>query len=185
MIQTAASVTPDGKWVISSESGPSGVGGADIWKVPVDGPDRTPVRLLATTAAELNGQASPNGEWLAYESRLTGRNEVWVQPFKQEGRRQRVSRDGGTLPRWSRDGRELFFTSALGDAMMVVGVSDDSFATPRLLFEGRYRGQSFSNTNYDVAKDGRFLHIQQVQPETAPTRIEIVLNGLAGVGVRR
>jgi Tol biopolymer transport system component len=171
--------------VVFLESGQSSVGGADIWKAPLDGADRTPVRLLATESAEINGQVSPNGEWLAYESTMTGRSEVWVQPFKQEGRREQVSREGGTMPRWSRDGRELFFTTILGDAMMMAGVSGGSFATPRLLFEGRYRGQSNANTNYDIARDGRFLHIQQVQPDTAPTRIEIVLNGLTGLAVRR
>jgi type II secretory pathway component PulC len=90
---------------------------------------------------------------------------------------RQVSRNGGTGIRWSRDGRELFYTVSNG--MMAISVNGDSFSQPRLLFEGRYRLASNANTNYDVAKDGRFLHVQPVEPSRVPNRIEVVLNGIA------
>ena len=45
---------------------------------------------------------------------------------------------------------------------------------------GRRRGGRAmgANSNYDVARDGRFLHVQQVQPTQPATRVEVVLNGL-------
>ena len=88
-----------------------------------------------------------------------------------------VSRDGGTASRWSRDGHDLFYMVPNG--IMAVTVSGDSFSQPRVLFEGRYRLAANANTNYDVAKDGRFLHVQPVQPTMVLNRIEVVLNGIA------
>jgi hypothetical protein len=52
---------------------------------------------------------------------------------------------------------------------------------PRLLYRGRFRGSINSNTPYDIGTDGRFLRVQQVQPDRAVTRIEVVLNWLASL----
>ena len=53
------------------------------------------------------------------------------------------------------------------DAMMVVALTGDTFSAPRVLFQGRYRLAANANTNYDVARDGRFLHVLPIQPEGA------------------
>ena len=177
VVQTPTSVTPDGKWVIISEGG-TGLAGSDVWKVALDGAHQVE-SAVATPAPETAGIVSPDGKWIAFDSGVSGRVEVWVAPFGSSGPMRQVSRDGGASARWSRDGRELFFMVPNG--MMAVSVSGDSFGTPRLLFEGRYRPPSNANSNYDVAKDGRFLHVQSVQPGRAATRVEVVLNGLAKI----
>ena len=177
VLETPTSISPDGQWIVFLRTGQIGGGGQDIWKLPIGGADRTPVAVLATSTVELNGQVSPDGLWMAYESFATGRLEVWAQPFSTAGPRRQISRDGGQMPRWSRDGRELFFVNGAGDAMMAVTVGAGSFSTPRRLFDGRYRLASNANTTYDVGRDGRFLFIQSVRPDPPATRIEIVLNG--------
>ena len=93
---------------------------------------------------------------------MTGRSEVWVKPFglRPSGAMRQVSRDGGSASRWSRDSGELFFMVPNG--VMAVSVSGETFGQPRLLFEGRYRPAVNANSNYDVARDGRFLHVQPV-----------------------
>ncbi len=53
---------------------------------------------------------SPDGRWLAYVSLESGQNEVYVEPFRREGDRVRVSVEGGGQPKWRGDGKELFFT---------------------------------------------------------------------------
>jgi len=179
-IQTPVCVTPDGKFVVFVESGPHAKAGAsDLLKVALAGAHEiTPV--VATDAPETAGQVSPDGRWIAFDLPVNGLFEIWVKPFDSSatsGAMRQVSRDGGTGLRWSRDGRELFYTVANG--MMAVTVTGDSFSQPRLLFEGRYRVASNANTNYDIAKDGRFLHVQPVQPSRVPNRVEGVLNGIA------
>jgi serine/threonine-protein kinase len=129
-----------------------------------------------------NGQISPDGRWLAYQSNTSGQFEVYVTPFPGPGPRIPVSANGGDNPRWSRDGRELFYTR--GDRMMAVTLIPGptlSVGAPRALFEGRYRAASNFVTPFDVASDGRFLRIEQVQPDRPVTRIEVVLNWFSAV----
>jgi eukaryotic-like serine/threonine-protein kinase len=119
--------------------------------------------VVATTSAEGNPALSPDGRWLAYASDRTGRPEVWVKRYP-DGVPVRVSRNGGVEPRWSGDGRDLFYLQ--GDAMMAVAVqagSELSFTTAVELFVDPflYRDPSVSSHTYDVSRDGRFLMIRQ------------------------
>jgi len=54
---------------------------------------------------------SPDGQWMAYDSTETGREEVYVVTFPSPTGKWQVSTNGGRLPVWSRDGKELFFVS--------------------------------------------------------------------------
>jgi hypothetical protein len=49
--------------------------------------------------------------WIAYTSNLTGRNEIYVQPFPSGSGRYQISNSGGDWPRWRRNGKELFYHS--------------------------------------------------------------------------
>jgi Tol biopolymer transport system component len=122
---------------------------------------RVPARpLLQTPAYEASAQFSPNGRWIAYVSDEFGPSEIYVQPFPGFDRKWQVSTHGGTEPRWSRDGRELFYRSE--DRMMAVQVSikaDIPFSQPVQLFEHPYL-RSKTRPIYDVARDGRFLMIR-------------------------
>lgn len=132
-------------------------------------------RLVALGAA--NGQVSPDGRWIAYQSTESGQLEVYATPFPGPGPRIAVSANGGTDPLWSADGRELYYTK--GHSMMAVTVTPGptlSVGAPRVLFAGRYRPGSNSVTPFSVSKDGRFLRIQQAEPDRPVTRIEVVLN---------
>jgi Tol biopolymer transport system component len=175
-IQTPTTVTPDGKWVLFVQGGAMGF---DIWKAALAAPYATEA-LIATSADEIGPQVSPDGRWLAFDSTVSGRFEVWVQPFGSAAgtSMRQVSRDGGASARWSHDGRELYFMAA--DGIMVVNFDGGTFSTPRLFSRGRYRPSANGNANYDVARDGRVLHVMSIEPSRAQTRIEIVLNGVGG-----
>ena len=89
----------------------------DIWILPMDG-DRKPVPFLASSRNETHPQVSPDGKWIAYTSELTGRKEVYVQPFPTGTGRWQISPDaglGGDWPRWRNDSQELYYHS-LGNA---------------------------------------------------------------------
>jgi serine/threonine-protein kinase len=55
---------------------------------------------------------SPDGQWLAYESTETGRDEIYVRPYPNvnDGKWQ-VSTQGGINPVWARNGSELFYVT--------------------------------------------------------------------------
>jgi dipeptidyl aminopeptidase/acylaminoacyl peptidase len=81
-------------------------GGTDLWQF--DPPEREVTGIATTGFNESDGRWSPDGEWVAYVSDESGRPDIYAQPYP-EGDRVRVSFDGGSRPRWSRDGRALYF----------------------------------------------------------------------------
>ena len=132
------------------------------------GPIRNSRRIVATTFYEENGEVSPGGRWLAYESDESGQKEVYVRPFPKVGDgRWQVSAGGGKMPAWARSGTELFYLSLTGAMMAAPIQSGFTFAagTPVKLFEGRYfppPGPTYSERSYDVSADGRgFLMIKK------------------------
>ena len=105
---------------------------------------------------------SPNDRWLAYVSDETGRDEVYVRPFPEGSGRWLISAAGGTEPRWSRDGKELFYRNA--DTLFAVRVltsssSEFSAGERTALFTGNFM-RNPRHANYDVHADGqRFIFL--------------------------
>jgi len=163
--------------------------GTSVWKLPLSpgAKDKNPQVILAAGNQSLNGVVSPDGQWLAFQSTLSGRLEVWVQPFAGPGPRTQVSTGGGAWPRWSKVGRELYFDS-LDDKVMVAEYSTTGGffpKLPRILFEGRFKTSANSNTPYDLSLDNRrFLRVQQGTPEAGLTEIHVVLNWASQLGRR-
>jgi eukaryotic-like serine/threonine-protein kinase len=56
-----------------------------------------------------SSRISPDGRWLAYASNETGRQEVWLEPLPQTGKRYQLTKQGGRHPLWSPDGKKLYF----------------------------------------------------------------------------
>jgi Tol biopolymer transport system component len=136
--------------------------------------------VVVTDDEEFDPALSPNDRWLAYVSNRTGENEIWVKRYP-DGVPVRVSRSGGYEPRWSADGRELFYLQ--GSSMMAVAVEaedDFSFGAGVQLFDASYLvlSQPFVRT-YDVARDGRFLMIESdggTAGAAAPSSFVVVQN---------
>ena len=105
--QAPEDVTPDGRTLITTARARS----FDTWAIGLDDPGRQSA-LLATAFNEYQARLSQDGRFLAFVSNESGRNEVYVSTFPPRGLHTPVSTGGGTVPRWSRDGRELFFLSS-------------------------------------------------------------------------
>jgi Tol biopolymer transport system component len=142
--------------------------------------DRKPMAIMNSPFEERNGQFSPDGRWVAYQSNVTGRFEIYVQPFPGPGGRSPVSTAGGTFPRWRADGKELFFIAPNAKLMSVpVRISGSTFeaGSPITLFQTRIVTAGFAaqGTQYAVSRDGRFL-INSRLDESATPPITLVLN---------
>lgn len=55
----------------------------------------------------------PNGEWVAFDSRHEGGQNIYVLPISGEGALYRVSKGDGDNPFWSPDGKTLYYSSRI------------------------------------------------------------------------
>jgi Tol biopolymer transport system component len=148
----ACSFSPTGRFLLFTEE--TEKTGSDILILPlVKGGAPTP--LAATAAQEDGAQFSPNGRFVAYSSDATGQVEIYVAAFPRPGDTWQVSLEGGREPRWSRDGKELFFFDR--DNWLVAAAVDASASRFEVsaihsLFQVPSRGSEF-NWRYDVFPD--------------------------------
>ena len=172
---------PDGRHVLFVINSPRT--GNDVMVLPLFG-DRKPFAFAQSEDAENWATFSPDGRWVAFSSTETGGSEVWVARFPPTpagmAAKRRVSSDGGSQARWSRDGKEIFFIAR--DRSLMVAAVDDAGETlqvgsRRKLFEPRF--YFLDSHGFDITADGQRLLVNTlvVSPAT-PARI-----AKAGTGV--
>jgi Tol biopolymer transport system component len=167
--------------------------GADIWVLPNPSGksgDSKPFPFLQTQFSESQAQFSPDGRWIAYSSNESGQGEVYVRAFSGQpsgiAGEWKISADGGASPRWSPDGKELYYlgrepTGHFKVQLMAVPVhaSGATFdaGTPKPLFDFIYAGivPQRNIFGYSVAPDGqRFLVNHSANPIT--TTLNVIVN---------
>ena len=76
--------------------------GNDLWHVQFGG-DGVPDTLIATPFEERDAKLSPDGSWLAFQSDLSGRPEIYLTTYPDLEDRRLVSPGGGQNPLWAHD----------------------------------------------------------------------------------
>jgi eukaryotic-like serine/threonine-protein kinase len=169
----------DGKYLMYNYQPPNA---AHLYVLPLTG-DRKPVPFINTQFRTQQGQFSPNGRWVAYLSLESGKKEVYVQGFTLDPSQPRgkwqISVDGGEMPRWRRDGKELFFQS--GDNHFAVDVKTDGptfqAGIPRPLFSvPAMNTVTVGGSRFVVTRDGqRFLVLAAVE-RAGNQPLEVLVN---------
>jgi Tol biopolymer transport system component len=171
--------SPDGKSLLFGIGDGSSTG--QIWVLPLAG-DRRPVPVTQAAFAAISARFSPDGQWVAYSSNESGRQEVYVMPFSGGAGKWQISNAGGTQPVWRHDGKELFYWSADNTLMSVPialkpGVAEVGAAHPLFRFNNPV-GIAAVVSPYDVTTDGqRFVLI--TMPQLASRPITLVTNWTA------
>jgi serine/threonine-protein kinase len=184
VFQEPTSFTPDGRRLVFSESNPTG--GLIQTVLLNGGPGQLradkPEVFLQTASSNPYPAFSSDGRWLAYADAESGSYEVYVRAFPDKGTRWLISNGGGTMPVWSRNGRELFYRTE--DSRIMVAtytVKGDTFVAdkPRV-----WSGTRLANTgltpNFDLAPDGkRFAVLITAEGQALPegqTHATLVMN---------
>ncbi len=149
--------TPDGRALLYGD------GEDELWLLPLIG-ERKPTLFLPGHGKQVYAQFSPDGRLLAYAGEVEGRSEVLVTTVPPSGALWQISSGGGAMPRWRRDGRELYFRTDAGTLMAVTlgagsgAVAIDERTAPRALFTGIPSSGNTPIFTFAPADDGqRFL----------------------------
>jgi serine/threonine protein kinase/Tol biopolymer transport system component len=175
----------DGRYLLYGETDPKT--GRDLWAFPMTGNDRKPIAVVKTPFEELNGQFSPDGRWVAYETNESGRFEIVVQAFPVSRGKSPVSTGGGIQPRWRADGKELYFIAPDGKLMAApITATGATFiaGTAVALFPASLPTSIINRQQYMVSRDGRFLLNQPVEASTT-TPITLILNWRGALPARQ
>jgi Tol biopolymer transport system component len=128
----------------------------DIWMLPLGG-SQQPRPLVAGSFMKSGGVLSPDGRWLAYVSNEGGQESVFVRPYPVGEGRWQISTPRGGEPRWSHDGRELYYRVDTAIYRVPVEITKTfSAGRPERLFDRVASGARVQT--YSPAPDGsRFL----------------------------
>ena len=154
-------VSANGTWLLFGSGSAQGTPHGALCIAPFVGGE---ARMLMPESDDVrSARLSPDLKWLAFDASVSGRREVYVAPLSLSGEgltaRWQVSTNGGDRPRWSANGRELYYVRADG---MVVAVSVDATAanfraaqeTPLFQAFQRYDSQTIEPT-----ADGQYFAI--------------------------
>jgi Tol biopolymer transport system component len=173
----------DGRFVLYQSVDPRSRN--DIWVLPMDGNGKpgTQRPVIHGDADERDGQFSPNGEWIAYESDESGQFQIYVKPFSDlAAKPELISTTGGAQPRWSSDGKELFYIALDGQLMAVkIGLAPGTqtlkVEPPMALFPAhvdRVLPTAGTRQQYVVYPDRNFLMNTVAEEATSP--ITVIIN---------
>jgi Tol biopolymer transport system component len=177
--------SPDGKYLLFGKGAFVGANESDIYVLPLEGDSAfVPFEFLKTEFVESSASFSPDGRWVAYHSYESGRVEVYVAPFVLPSDAKRgalrgkwqVSANGGWVPRWRGDGKELFFISRDGRVMAA-----DIELRPNRVTVGEAKPLftvnlwNLGGIGYDVSRDGQRFYINTFAKGGEPP-VTLVLN---------
>jgi hypothetical protein len=164
--QYADDVSPDGRFLVYSSVDYTTSRTPDLYVVALDG-DARPTPFVRTPFVETGARFSPDGRLIAYEGSESGQPQVYVRAFPGPAPARQVSTRGGRMPRWSPDGKRLYFRQS--NRIHVVDMTAPD-AEPQVLFEFGQRFESF-----EVAPDGQrfLLNVFDELADQTPTRVVV------------
>jgi serine/threonine-protein kinase len=182
--QYARSWRPDGKFLAFHELNPST--NFDVMTLPIEGNEKSgwkpgePKPFVNSAFIEVEPAFSPDGRWIAYVSNESGSFEVYVRPFPGPGGKWQISTGGG--PKWSRNGRELFYRTVDNKIMVVTYTASGDFFRadkPQLWSPGQFTATAAANYNFDLHPDGKrfaVLKTPGTEQTAAVNKVSFIFN---------
>jgi DNA-binding winged helix-turn-helix (wHTH) protein/WD40 repeat protein len=164
-------ISPDGTMVV--ERSKDGVHSVIEWS----GISPLQWHLIDSNGFVSNTSLSPDGRSLAFGSDRTGKIEIYLADYPGMQNLRRVSANGGSSPRWRRDGKELFYI-ADDESLMSLDLSGreiDRGLRPKALFRTALANAT-NKPLYDVDGDGsRFILVER-DSSINGSEVELLLN---------
>jgi serine/threonine protein kinase/Tol biopolymer transport system component len=149
---------------------------SDLIVIPLNG-DKKPWSYLATKVDEYEANISPDGKWLAYLSDEAGAYQIYVRSYPNKEGKWQISTDVADEPRWSPDGKILYYRK--GSQLMAVPVTTSptfSAGIPRTLMSNFPAMNVDSGTTFDITSDGKYFITTTPLQGSTLKNISVVLN---------
>jgi serine/threonine-protein kinase len=180
--QQPRSFTPDGTRLAFTENSQVSNGQTgDIWTMTVehDGAGLRggkPAAFLQTPFNEDQAAFSPDGRWLAYDSNEAGADSdgVYVRSFPDNGGKWQLSNVGGE-PRWSRDGRNLFFIDSDQRTILTVNYTTNGGTFVADKAHVWIPRQNEGIQDYDITPDGKRVLVLQRRGSDTSSSAQVIL----------
>jgi len=177
-----SALSPDGRYLTFTREQP--VTSRDVFVVPMTPgdplapPTEAPWVIVSAERIQHSLEVAPSGGYAAYASNETGVFTVYLTRFPSGEGKWQVS--AGLEPRWSNDGRRLYFVT--GDRLMEVDVAMSptvSISEPRALFSGREAGAVYTTAGAAPAPDGSRFLMSRSLTTAEGTAVTIIQNWFA------
>jgi Tol biopolymer transport system component/predicted Ser/Thr protein kinase len=149
---------------------------SDLLVLPLSG-DKKPWLYLDSKRDEYESSISPDGKWVSYLSDESGSYQIYVRSFPNKEGKWQISTDVAEEPRWSPDGKMLYYRK--NSQIMAVPVSTAttfSAGVPTLLFNGFPAMNVDSGISYDITADGKYFITTQPVRGTSYKNIAVILH---------
>jgi protease II len=137
--------------------------------------EKKPYPLFAASHSQQWGAAfSPDGKWVAYASNESGDSEIYVAPFPDVRAKVQISNSSSSWPRWSHDGRQLFYIGkdhSLMAATLRFAASGIEVAATRMLFK-------LDISEFEISDDGKRFLVFQIVENQEPSTVTLINNWL-------
>jgi len=171
--KTPSGWSADGKSVIYHAS-PGGE--SSVWVLPITDHPK-PIPVARTSPRMSQAQLSPDGKWIVYSSNESGRTEVYAAAFPGGGSKRQISTNGaGGIPRWRRDGGEIFYVASDRNLMAVPVKTSGTSLEPGVSVKLFGPISGIGGNNYDISPDGQRILTLAAPEESANERLTLVQN---------
>ncbi len=164
--------SPDGRYILVGVQTKDR--GEDVWAIPMFG-GKKPFPYLHSQFNESYCSFSPDGNWVAFSTDESTRREVCIQSFPVPGKKYVVSTKGGYAPKWSKDGKELFYISADGylTAVEIKLKNEPEVGNSKSLF--KVKTSNFVNM-YAVLNNGENFLFNEFKDSSNQKSVRIIAN---------
>ena len=181
-----SSVSTDGRRLAYYKISPGA--GNELWTLPIDASDPEnpktgpPEPFLRSGVSNDEPSFSVDGRWLAYRSDEARPGQIFVRAYPAGPGKWQISRDGGWWPRFSPNGKQLFYVASDGHLMAVdYSVKGSSFeaGTPRAWADTTFTSTLSLFAPYDLTPDGKrvlFVPHMSDSGDKGSVHVELVLN---------
>jgi Tol biopolymer transport system component len=178
----------DGRYITYAEFGAKG--GLNLMALPMNGlkPSGDAFLVFHSTQRSLHTALSPDSQWVAFSTNEDNHYQVFVTPLadqtKTEGRgpRWQVSTEGGVDPKWSTDGKQIYFLNNGFKKLLAADFkpgNPPTFSTPRPVFDWSFAWSAGVRNSYTIdPSSGRILVVSPISQTYSPITVLVNWAGL-------